>query len=81
MRTYRVSGTIDDRSAGRVVQAIKSKISGEVTVRVDGSAGEVRVDSSADPQVVSFAIEGEGFPVDSVSGEQSHSDLGAAGGG
>ena len=54
MRIYRVSGM----TCGGCEKAVEA----------DAGRGEVRVPGSADPQIVSFAIEGAGYAVDGVSG-------------
>jgi hypothetical protein len=39
---------------------------GEVEVEIDVAAKEVRVSDSADPQVVTFLLDGAGYPVERV---------------
>lgn len=68
MRTYKVSGMTCGGCANAVSRAIKSQLGREVAIEADAAKGEVRVQDSADPQIVAFAIEGAGYKVESVSG-------------
>ncbi|MDJ0391535.1 hypothetical protein QMO56_25870 [Roseomonas sp. E05] len=68
MRTYRVTGMTDEHVAERVRQKLKAHFGHFVTVETDVNSGEVRLDQSSDPQVVSFLIDSAGCSVDSVDG-------------
>jgi copper chaperone len=66
MRTFKVTGMTCGGCEKAVVQAVKRQLGDDTHVEADSGKGEVRVDSSADPQIVSFAIEGAGYAVESV---------------
>ncbi len=69
MRTYTVSG-LGEGAATSVRQALKRHYGRDVTVVVDAPAGEVRIDDAADPQIVTFLIEGAGCNVVAVGSQQ-----------
>ena len=66
MRIYRVSGMTCGGCKKAVIRAVKRQLGDETPVEADAGRGEVRVPGSADPQIVSFAIEGAGYAVDGV---------------
>lgn len=65
MRTDKVTGMTCGGCEAAVTR-IKRQLGGDTAVEADAAKGEVRVDASADPQIVSFAIEGAGYAVESV---------------
>lgn len=67
MRTYRVTGMTSIREEEAVVRAIKAQLRQTTAVEASAESGEVRVDSSADPQIVIFAIDTAGVRVDEVA--------------
>lgn len=66
MRSYKVNGMTCDLEQA-VVRAIKNQLREDTAVEADAVAGEVRVDRSADPQIVVFAIDSAGVRVDEVT--------------
>lgn len=60
MRTYRVTGRTDEHAAEDVHQKLEAQFGDLVTVETDVKAGEVSLDQSSDPQVVSFLIDSVG---------------------
>lgn len=66
MRTYKVTGMTCGGCEKAVTQAIKKQLGDDTAVKADSVKGEVRVSESADPQIVSFAIEGAGYTVEKV---------------
>jgi copper chaperone len=67
MRTYKVKGMTCAGCEKAVTRAVKRQLGEDTLVEADAGKGEVRVTASADPQIVSFAIEGAGYAVESVS--------------
>lgn len=67
MRTYKVTGMTCGGCEAAVTRAIRKQLGDDTAVEADAAKGEVRVDGSADPQIVSFAIEGAGYAVESVA--------------
>jgi len=55
-----------DECERRIARAIMDQLGEDTVVRADSRTGEVRVDASADPQIVVFAIDGAGYSVDAV---------------
>ena len=66
MRSYTVTGLAEGERAEAVRRALRGHYGNGVTVEVDLEAGVVRVDGSADPQVVNLLIEGAGCTVTAV---------------
>ncbi|MBJ6126855.1 heavy-metal-associated domain-containing protein [Microvirga splendida] len=66
MRTYKVTGMTCGGCEKSVTRAIKKQLGDDTTVEADSKTGEVRVDASADPQMVVFAIDGAGYKVEEV---------------
>lgn len=66
MRSYKVNGMTYDLEQA-VIRAIKNQLREDTAVEADAEAGEVRVDRSADPQIVVFAIDSAGVRVDEVT--------------
>ncbi|MFC4171621.1 heavy-metal-associated domain-containing protein [Microvirga sp. GCM10011540] len=66
MKTYKVTGMTCGGCGKSVVRAIKQQLGDDTAVEADAKAGEVRVDASADPQMVVFAIDGAGYAVEEV---------------
>ena len=66
MRTYKVTGMTCGGCEKSVTRAIKKQLGEHTAVEANARAGEVRVDSSADPQIVVFAIDSAGYRVDEV---------------
>jgi len=67
VRTYKVTGMTCGGCETAVTRAIKRQLGDDTTVEADAAKGEVQVEASADPQIVSFVIEGAGYAVESVS--------------
>ena len=67
MRTYKVKGMHCGGSGRNVSKALKQHFGEDAEVEVDVEAGEVRVADLADPQVVSFILNGAGYPVQQVN--------------
>ena len=74
MRSY----TVTDLCTGQRAEAVRSALAahyGEgVTIKIDQAAGSIRIDGSADPQIVAFLIEGAGCTVIAV-GDAPGEDL------
>lgn len=66
MRTYTVNGMTCGGCERSVTRAIRKQLGEDTAVEADAEAGEVRVDASADPQMVVFAIDGAGYTVEEV---------------
>ena len=66
MRTYKVTGMTCGGCENSVTRAIKKRLGEHTAVEANARTGEVRVDSSADPQIVVFAIGSAGYRVDEV---------------
>lgn len=66
MTTYKIKGMKCGGCARAIEQAIRRQVSGNPAVDIDLNKGEVRVASDADPQIVSFAIQGAGYAVEAV---------------
>ena len=66
MRVYKVTGMTGDECERRIARAIMDQLGEDTVVRADSRTGEVRVDASADPQIVVFAIDSAGHTVDAV---------------
>ncbi|MDJ0390634.1 hypothetical protein QMO56_21195 [Roseomonas sp. E05] len=67
MRTYRVAGMANERTAGLIRKKLQDHFGTLVTVETDLRSGEVRIDLSSDPQIVGFLIDSAGCSVTSVS--------------
>lgn len=67
MRTYKVKGMHCGGCGWSVSKALKQHFGEDAEVEVDVEAGEVRVADLADPQVVSFILNGAGYPVQQVN--------------
>lgn len=66
MRVYKVTGMTGNACERRIARAIMDQLGEDTVVRADSRTGEVRVDASADPQIVVFAIDSAGHTVDAV---------------
>ncbi|MDT0187984.1 heavy metal-associated domain-containing protein [Microbacterium sp. ARD31] len=66
MRVYKVTGMTGSECERKIARAITDQLGEDTVVRADFRAGEVRVDASADPQIVVFAIDSAGHTVDAV---------------
>ncbi|MFC4172428.1 heavy-metal-associated domain-containing protein [Microvirga sp. GCM10011540] len=66
MRTYKVTGMTCGGCEKSVTQAIKKQLGEDTAVEANAKTGEVRVDASADSQMVIFAIDGAGYGVEEV---------------
>ena len=66
MRTYKVKGMTCGGCEKAVTRAIQRQLGDDTPVEADACRGEVRVTPSADPQIVTFAIEGAGYRVDDL---------------
>ncbi len=66
MRTYKVTGMTCGGCEKAVTRAIRKELGDDTAVEADAGRGEVRVSESADPQIVSFAIEEAGYAAERV---------------
>ena len=64
MRTYKVTGMTCGGCEKAVTRAIKKQLGDDTAVEAHARTGEVRVEASADPQIVVFAIDSVGYRVD-----------------
>lgn len=67
MKTYKVTGMNCSSCERSVVEAIKKQLGEDTAIEASARTGEVRVASSADPQMVVFAIDGAGYSVDEIN--------------
>ena len=68
MQTFKVSDTLDRASTEAIERVLRNHFGESATIEVNAAAGEVTIDSSADPQIVTFLIDGTGHSVKSVTG-------------
>ncbi len=66
MNIYEVPGMQPGICEPEIARAIRREFGTDVAIEVDAGLGRVKVSRSADPQVVSFAIEGAGYTVTRV---------------
>lgn len=66
MRVYRVTGMTGSDDEQAITRSIKKQLGEDTSVEADARRGEVRVDRSADPQIVVFAIDSAGHTVETV---------------
>ena len=66
MRTYKVTGMACGGCEKAVTRAVKKQLGEDTAVEANARTGEVRVEASADPQIVVFAIDSAGYGVDEV---------------
>jgi len=63
---YKVQAMKGPACASAIEREIRRQVTGSPSVDVDLENGEVHVDDDADPQIVSFAIDGLGYQVEAT---------------